>query len=104
MRPFNSIFVIKHIFHIVIGALYPQLFTWTIYGIIASLLVSSALQGLDAIRWYFAYKKWFLEEEKIPENKGKYDRPDLLLKSLILFLYSTIWYSLLTMVAAMLAR
>ena len=100
----KSFLIIKHILHIVIGAFYPQVFTWTIHGLLVCLLVSSVVQGLDSIRWYFGYKKWFLEREKIPEFKGVLEGSQLPLNSLMMFLYSSAWYGLVTMIAAMAAR
>ena len=96
----------NHLLHVAIGAIAPNLFHWSVGGVLTAAFISAGVQAIDVFhirRQVIAMSMGNPEPtrseqlEAIRGSVGTY-------KLIQLFLYKTAWYSLVTMAAAHVAR
>lgn len=96
----------NHLLHIIVGILVPDMFRWSVGGVLAAAFISVGVQAVDVIRIRRQAIAMSMANpeptrsqqlEAIRGSVGTY-------KLVQLFVYKTIWYALVTLAAAHITR
>lgn len=95
----------NYVIHGIAGLLVSWLFLWTPAGVAASLIFAALTQAIDTARLYLFEKKRILQapEEVRQELLAQFAK-GAPLKFAQLYLIKVLWYALITLVVASLAR
>lgn len=98
--------LINHLLHIIAGFLVPEMFRWSMGGILAAAFVSVGVQAVDVIRIRRqAIAMSMANPEPIRSQQLEAIRGGVGTYKLVqLLVYKTVWYALVTLVAAHIAR
>ena len=97
----------SHAIHLFAGVLGEDIMTWSVPGVIASLVVASVTQAINTIRLHFYFRRRYLAEPEHIQQRYPRSAPDSLLywrKVAEFYVWKVIWYGFVTLAAAHIMR